>query len=155
MYYKIEINKIIRIRHDRFWKSLYLDEKLAKSISAIYKVVRTIEVGAFVIGYIIMVLQFLKPTFLEDSPYLFYSWVFVDSLPLEVCTLAFQYCSMLLAMPSILGLDLVFLYICVDLIIQMKLVKFQLQLIIRESTLGDDGLKQIKEIVQHHLVLLS
>nr|QBB72993.1 odorant receptor [Protaetia brevitarsis] len=153
MYYKKDFAELMQKKAKHFWRnSRNGDKHLTASIDNLYKGINILQITMAVGLIVIAEIYFLIPYFNPNTIYFFHSYVFVDSVVVEVFLLACQYYTILLVPPIIMGYDYMYLCLCTELAVQIKLLKQKLKETFT-STNGDI-LKSIAICVEQHELLL-
>ncbi|GJQ87676.1 hypothetical protein Trydic_g17494 [Trypoxylus dichotomus] len=153
VYYKSDIGSIMEMRLKKYWSYTHFNRNITGTVEKTFNLVKSVENFLLVLTVFLMYMIFLQPILFKDAVFLVKTWVFVDSRPLEAVVLACQYYIYIVVIPIVVGYDIWYLTLCVDLIVQVRLIKYSLRYI--EDDSPETGVKQIGAIVRHHLVLLS
>lgn len=135
-----------------FWRDPRGDKNLTVNIHYFYKATNILQL-AMAGGLIIIIeIYFLTPYFSRNTIYLLQSYVFVNSTVLEVLLLICQYYVMLIVPPIILGYDSMYLALCIELVVQIKLLKGKLKEVFT-NTNGDVQRSTAKYVEQYEFLL--
>lgn len=144
---------ILNIRLRRYWDYKHFDKRLVSSVEETYNLVKSTETFLLVLTVFLMYMIFLQPLLYKNIVFLVKTWVFIDTIILDVIVLTCQHYIYIIVIPVVVGYDILYMTLCIDLIIQLRLMKSSLQDISDKST--EEGVRQVGVTVQHQLVLLS
>ncbi|KAK9754962.1 hypothetical protein QE152_g774 [Popillia japonica] len=148
----MEIGNILKsLNVKQVWTNLSPSRKLSESIEKTYVIVRTYQIAIVIITILAMHVMFAKPVLEKDAVFLIETWVFIESLRLETFVLFCEYYVYLIVIAVVIGFDLIYLCICVDVVIRVKLIKERLQ----DRHLDVNERKRFGTIIHSHLLLLT
>lgn len=154
IYYKRDIQGIFSDRLKWFWKYKGLDKKVVRQIEKIYNTTKLLQLIIMFVMVFCVYLYLLKPLFNKDMTFLFDSKVFINSIGLEILVLAFHYYLLLIIMPIVFGYDIIYLSLCIDLLVQVKLLKYKLKSMLSKPV-GQADITETISCIHYHLLLLS
>lgn len=136
-----------------FWSDPGRDKNLTANINSLYKRTNILQLTMVAGVIVVMQIYFLIPYFSPSTVYLFISYVFVNSTIVDVVLLICQYYVVLIILPIALGYDNMYLCLCIELVVQVKLLKREMKEAFRKS--NGDVVKSIAKCVEQHNFLLS
>lgn len=146
--YKSDIEKLLHKRSKRFWKYHEHNLEFSKIANRFCKITYYIEVISVLSCTVVVILYFLKPCFNRDNVFLFDTWT-LDSIVFSTILLMSQYYVFCLMTPTVFTYDVIYLSLCVDVILQTKLLR-------REFTHFSDN-RNVKDAlagyIKHHQFL--
>lgn len=153
MLYKSDIQHILEDRLNRFWNYQNCDKNLIFEIETLYKTVKIIQISIVSGVLFCLYMYFFRPLFNEHTVFLFDSKIFFNSVFLEAVILMCQYYFSCTVIPIVLGFDSLYLSLCCEIIVQVKLLKYKLKQL--SGNLKNEASIDITVCIEHHLFLLT
>lgn len=152
MYFKVDIVKLL---NDKlyFWDYRKFDQETIKNTTRIYKIINIVQNSAIITSLIAGLLYFLKPAFNNDDVYIIDAWIFADCIIIDVTVLAFQYYLISVITAIIIGYDSIYLSLCTHVVLQLRLLKCNLEQISKYSY--ENAEREIRKCISHHQLLVS
>lgn len=150
IYYQSNIKFLLKAR-GTFWN--YNKCKHGKTWLQLYKNVKLIQVIIVAASFIVAMLYCAKPIFLKNSGFILETWIFTDSFLLETTVLFCQYYYFCIAVNITIGYDLIYFSLCIDIIVQLRLLKCKIACAL--SNVTENITEDIRIIAQYHLILLG
>lgn len=144
---------ILNIRLKKYWNYKRFDKDVVSSVEETYNVVKSTEAFLLVLTVFLMYMIFLQPVLYQNVVFLVKTWIFIDTVILDTIVLICQHYIYIIVIPVVVGYDILYMTLCIDLIIQLRLTKNSLQHISDKS--AEEGVRQVSATVQHQLILLS
>lgn len=152
MYFKSDIAEIFFERLNKFWNYRTFNKEIIEAVEAIYSKIKVFEIVLLCVSISLGYVYMLKSVF-NQNVFLFDYNTIVDSFVLEVIILTCQYYYIYLGALILLSYDLFYLLFCIDLIIQIKLLKCKL---IYVTVLENDNtFEEVVSCIKHHIYLSS
>lgn len=136
-----------------FWKIPYQNSELSKKIHNIYKGINILQIVMLADIIPIMEIYILSPYFNPSNVFIFASNVFVNSIVMDVFVLFCQYYFVAIMTFIVIGYDFVYLCLCTELSVQVKLLKYKLREVFTET--GENAVIGVWTCVKQHNFLLS
>lgn len=137
----------------KFWDHQKFPKAISLTVERIFNIVEKVQKRIFIFSLIAFTLYLVPPVFNEDIVSVIEMWTFPNSLGLNAALLAVQYMYYCVAAPIVLGYDLVYISLLVDVVTQIKLLKFRLKSVTFDSK--DEAVKVVFSCIQHHQFLHS
>nr|QBB72980.1 odorant receptor [Protaetia brevitarsis] len=153
MYNKNNLKELMDARTERFWKIPHGNEKLARKIRNIYKGVNIVQVVMLADVVPVIEIYFLTPYFNPSNIFIFPSNVFVNSVVMDAFVLFCQYYFASFVAFIVVGYDFIYLSLCTELRVQVKLLKYKLREVFTKTS--EDPVSGISICVEYHHFLLS
>lgn len=153
IYNKNDLKQFVDARRKRFWKIPYENEDLSNKIRNIYQ--RTNLIQIIMLANVIPVIEIyiLGAYFHPDNPFIFASNIFVKSTIMEIAVLFGQYYFISIIIFIVIGYDFLYLSLCTELRIQVKLLKYKLTEVFTKTS--RDAVHGVWICVSYHNFLLS
>lgn len=94
-----------------------------------------------------------SPVFNQDNTFVVNMWTFPNSLVINTMLLALEYIYLTYGVSIVIGYDFLYLSLLIDVVTQIKLLKFKLMFGKLKSK--NDILKILYSCIEHHQFLLS
>ncbi|KAK9746073.1 7tm Odorant receptor [Popillia japonica] len=146
---KPKINSIITDRF-KFWNPEDVNQKLGLNANLLCNYTKIVQ--TFLLCVFITSVHFcwLKPLFNSNDVFPFNVWINSDSLLLNVVVLASQYYCLCLVTPIVLTYDVIYFSICLHVIIQLRLLKYEIS-----KKTSNNIHSELKIWIGHHQLLSS
>lgn len=153
MYNKNNLRDVMKAKKKHFWKIPYENKYLSNRIGNIYKGINFLQLAMLVDIIVIMEFCCLGPYYNSSNPFIFASKTFVDAAVLDVVVLFSQYYVVALVTFIVYGYDCMYLSLCTELRVQVKLLKYKLKEVFTKT--GEGAAFGVSICVKQHNFLLS
>lgn len=140
-------------KRNHFWKIPRENKELSSKIFNTFKIVNLVQIVTVAVIISILELYVWGPYFNPNSPYIYAPKIFVDSIFLDVLVLFCQYYSVAILCSLVFGYDFLYLSLCTELTVQVKLLKYELKEVFTKTS--EDAAFHIGICVKQHNFLLS
>lgn len=152
MYNKSDLKELINAKTKRFWKIPQRNRNLSRKIRNIYKGINLLQIAMIIDAILILEGYALGPYLNSSNIFIFASNVFVNSIVMDVFVLICQYYCVALIAFIVLGYDFVYLSLCIELMVQVKLLKYKLKEVFTNSS--ENAAVNVGICVKQHNFLL-
>lgn len=153
MYNKENLKELMKAKAEKFWKIPQKNKDLSNEILSIYNLINLIQIAMLSDIFPIILIYVLAPYLNPTNPFIFASNLFFDSIILDTVLLFCQYYFVAIIAFIVFGYDLVYLSLCTELRVQVKLLKCKLQEVFTKT--NGDPVNSIWICVQYHNFLLT
>lgn len=153
MYNKNDLKQIMNAKRRYFWKIPHENKNLSNKIREIYKGINLLQIVMLADSIPVLELYLLGPYFNPSDPFLVASNVFFQSIIVDVIILICQYYFFSIIAFIVFGYDFVYLCLCTELSVQVKLLKSKLKEVFTRRS--EDSVFGVWNCVKQHNFLLS
>lgn len=150
VYCKPQINQIMAERSNKFWNYNSVDKNTFSDIMGIYNNIRKIQIIMLISYASAVQMLFLSTLFKEEKFVPFEMWM-SDILGICAALILCQYYVITVSTLYILCFDFIYFSLCADLIVQLRLMKYELQHLPSEQSTQSST---IYRLIEHHQYLL-
>lgn len=153
IYNKDNLKELLEVKMEKFWKIPHENKDLSSKIRNIYRGINLLQIAVLVDATPIMEIYALGPYFNPDRPFIFASNIFINSTIMDVTMLFCQYYLIAIMAFIVLGYDFLYLALCTELTVQVKLLKYKLKEVFTKTS--RDAVYGVWICVRQHNFLLT
>lgn len=147
--YKPVIEKILHDRGEKFWKQQDFNDDIMTACDNLFKKIKLVQICVISSACICIALYALRPCF--GDRLILEVWMVSDTMAFTAIVLIMQYYTFGLMVPVVFGYDSLYLALCVDVIIQVRLLKHKLKRVTLMNV--NDSKDELNDCIKHHQFL--
>lgn len=137
----------------RYWLYHNYSKDFVTTVENMNKIGKMVQIIMLCIMVFCIYIILLKPLFNQNNVFLLDSKIFIDSVILDTIALFLHYYFFYIITPIVFGYDAIYLSFCIDLAVQVRILKHKLKDVFSNSC--SHTVSDITVCVDHHLLLLS
>lgn len=151
MRFKTDIRKLLKLELKQFWPNKQFNNNVNWT-EALFKRIKFFQRVVVTIGYIVIFMLMLRPLFDHQTVFLLKTWHNRNYIVLDTLLLFLEYYIMYFAFPPPFAFDFFYVSFCVNIIVQLKLIKRKLEdlLLVTNTEISEE----IRFYIKHHQLLL-
>ncbi|GJQ87668.1 hypothetical protein Trydic_g17487 [Trypoxylus dichotomus] len=150
--YKRNIETLLANVARRFWSHRNYDRNVERAIERIYAIIERVQRVMVTVSLFCLFAYFMKPLSAANKGLLIESLIPRSDIMGAVVIVSQFYC-FYVGFPIILGYDFIYFALCVHLILQLRLLKFEMQKILDGQ--GENTKSEIIKCIRHHQFLFT